>query len=429
MNPPSRCEPLPFLRATGEAAPAAPSCTDESTTAFTDLLQDKLTESPGSEHQSEEDPKLKSKKEKDKGEDALAAYGVATILLQLSATPQPALPNESTTNAAGSPELASGEISLTASAPEGLDLEETDSDPKNQSATPKPAPSEAALQAGASSLAKELDRLPLNEAQQKVPVVARDPTETGEETARKGPEPAKKFNGMVAAQRPPMLMRSNDHDQKAPREEHRLAVDHFEAAKFEQPIQEAAPRAKNSGSDIPDFDGAALKGDFAPKPQVEMLSGETEIQPAKSVEPSHVIEGIRSHAEILKSSTSQKLDVVLRPDAQTELRLRVEKVDGQVQVQVRCDRGDFAGLGAHWNNIQNSLAAQGIRVEPLQPANTAHFHQGSSSHSQQFAEHQSQSGARDERRPAFLEQDFPIRRTPQARTSRGTAARGWQSWA
>jgi hypothetical protein len=118
--------------------------------------------------------------------------------------------------------------------------------------------------------------------------------------------------------------------------------------------------------------------------------------------------------------------VVLRPDAQTQLHLQVEKVNGHVQVQARCERGDFASLEAHWGAIQNTLATQGIRVEPLQQGSGAQFQQNGSQHSSNFS---GQQNHREERPPIFNEQEFTYREATRPKVTRGSTARGWQSWA
>ena len=65
---------------------------------------------------------------------------------------------------------------------------------------------------------------------------------------------------------------------------------------------------------------------------LDLISEEIELQPARPVESTSVIESIRTNVELLKSSNQERLEVVLRPDAQTELHIRVEKVNGQIQV-------------------------------------------------------------------------------------------------
>lgn len=65
------------------------------------------------------------------------------------------------------------------------------------------------------------------------------------------------------------------------------------------------------------------------------------------------------------------LAVVLKPDARTELFLRLTRQNGQIEAQVRVDRGDFTALNAQWPRLAESLAQHGVRVQPLLPATDA----------------------------------------------------------
>lgn len=62
------------------------------------------------------------------------------------------------------------------------------------------------------------------------------------------------------------------------------------------------------------------------------------------------------------------LAVVLKPDARTELFLRLFRQNGHIEAQVRVDRGDFTALNAQWPRLAESLAQHGVHVQPLLPA-------------------------------------------------------------
>jgi hypothetical protein len=222
-----------------------------------------------------------------------------------------------------------------------------------------------------------------------------------------------------------MLMTSQQ-EKNALQPEQPLSLQHFEAPAFEQAIRVEPLQAKTSRNEkVEALDPSSIESDFLQSPRFEAVSGQIELQPVRPVEPTNVIEAIRTHIELLKTSSVEKLDVVLRPDAQTELNIQVEKVNGQIQVQVRCDRGDFAALETQWSTIQHSLAAQGIRVEPLQQGAGAQLRQDGSN---QF-QNQQHSNQREERATPIFEQDFPNREANRPKGSRSSAGRGWQSWA
>jgi hypothetical protein len=64
--------------------------------------------------------------------------------------------------------------------------------------------------------------------------------------------------------------------------------------------------------------------------------------------------------------------MVLRPDAETELFVHLSQRNGQVEVTVRCERGDVQLLGALWGQLQESLAQQRVRLAPLQEGSSNH---------------------------------------------------------
>jgi hypothetical protein len=139
------------------------------------------------------------------------------------------------------------------------------------------------------------------------------------------------------------------------------------------------------------------------------------------------------------------LEVVVRPDAQTQLHLHVAQRDGFVEVRARLESGPATrdGLAAHWAQLQQSLAPQGIRLAPLaeghshflpQPSGTPHFSASSDGEASGFAfQSQSQSrdrGAHDSQSdvaPSRAEQPLPESRhsTPRA----GGSQPAWESWA
>lgn len=416
MNQSIRCEPLPFLKANGEAATEAPLCTGENfegRSEFSELLNaelsgDGLDGEAGAE---------------DKEEDALAVYGVASLLFQVppleikgvDASAPPIAPKAEATRPVSGTEIGSEQ------APSQVSMEGSREAPRIEQ------PSVESRFLPAEGVQVPEFRPIAAVAEQNVPSVAGKALLSEEQISEKGPEPAKKSNGMVAAQ-PPLMLMTSQHDEKALQAEQKLALKHFEGASFEQPIR-VQPLQENS---LPDersgfSEGLTVTGELAQAPRFEVVSGEIEVQPVRPIEPVTVVEEIRRHVELLKSSTTEKLDVVLRPDAQTELRLQVEKVNGQIHVQVRCDRGDFASLEAHWGTIQNTLTAQGIRVEPLQQGNGAQLQQNGSHSSQNFSG--KHSNEREERAAISIEQEFTNREATRSKTSRSSAGRGWQSWA
>ncbi len=420
MNQPIRCQPLPFLKTNGEAAAGAAPRTEGNPperAAFGELLNAELNDGEVESENSDEHAT--------EGDEAVAAYGLALLLVP------PVSPQDSKLISEGLAEDPGAE------APESIAAETAPLISEHQPAPEGPTDEPAARQEVQVEASVE-PQVPLSELfargrpilsppEQKVPTLSGQTHATVEQISGKGPEQAKNSNGMVAAQPPSMLTTSQSHDERALPAEQRPGMERFEVASFEQPtqIRPLTTRPVRTAERISANDFVGPAPELPPAPRLELVSGDVDVQPVRPVEPMTVVEAVRTHIELLKASTTEKLDVVLRPDSRTELHLQVEKVNGVIQVQARCDRGDFSLLEAHWGTVQNTLATQGVRVEALQQGNGTQSQQNGSQHFQNF----SGQNQREERAPASIEQDFPNREVLRSKTSRTSPVRGWQSWA
>lgn len=419
MNQSIRCEPLPFPVVSEKAAGEAALCPVEGDSNFGEVLDAELGESSSN-------PEQENAEKMEEG-DAWAVYGVAPTVIQIlqqeivtgtavAETEGSAVPPEGEAAPDGTTSAISLEHFQPASSRQNAEI------PRNEHAAQE---GEAALQMLRAEILKRLEPLPPQV--QKVPSPVGETSPIMAQIARKAVEPAKIADGMVAAQRPPMMLAQPNRDDKAPKPEQTLPIEHFEASSFEQPVRMAhLPREIGPKQDAETLPVAEISPVVSEWSSFEGVAETSEVQPARPVTAAVLSESIRTHVQLLGSSGQNRLEVVLRPDAHTELHLSVETVNGRIQVQARCDRGDFALLDANWNAVQSTLGMQGIRVEPLQVSNGAHFQQNSQNPSQSFGE---QSSQRQEREQFFIEQEFPNRKGTRQQTTGGTSARGWQSWA
>lgn len=77
--------------------------------------------------------------------------------------------------------------------------------------------------------------------------------------------------------------------------------------------------------------------------------------------------GLMQHVTELRYSGATEMAVVLKPDADTQLALRLTfNSHGEVAVQARCEQGDVQMLAANWGEIRHSLAQQGVRLGALE---------------------------------------------------------------
>ena len=135
----------------------------------------------------------------------------------------------------------------------------------------------------------------------------------------------------------------------------------------------------------------------------------------------------------LRRSRADAVTVVIKPDAATELSVIVHLHQGQIEVDAQCRRGDCAAWLAHWAQLQQTLAPQGVRLGGLQDFTqpsvpdssliTGGFHHSSDPDSPPW-----QSPAQPtERAPIKLKDHRPSPPQPVRLTARG--ARHWESWA
>lgn len=78
------------------------------------------------------------------------------------------------------------------------------------------------------------------------------------------------------------------------------------------------------------------------------------------------IEALLSQEAIqVRGGRAQSVQVVLRPDRETELIVQFTQQGGQLEAAVRCERGDLLGLNTHWNQLRHALAEHHVRLLPL----------------------------------------------------------------
>ena len=149
---------------------------------------------------------------------------------------------------------------------------------------------------------------------------------------------------------------------------------------------------------------------------------------------------IARESALVKKHGSDSMAVVLRPDAETELFVHLSQRDGQIEATVRCERGDAHQLGALWSQLQDSLAAQKVRLAPLQETSggNSNFNQSPNGSGMSGG----QNGAREEARPQKQSMDdwpapaVPAPAAPHVRGTGGSRRRrittsrpGWETWA
>lgn|GEM_PF-1675253 len=107
-------------------------------------------------------------------------------------------------------------------------------------------------------------------------------------------------------------------------------------------------------------------GRIAPSPARLDVSSLQELTERPTVSPLvRAGELISREVRLFKRSGDDLVEVVLTPDVKTQISLRLQWREGQVEVQARCDFGDYRSLSTEWPQLQAALAAHGVRLSHL----------------------------------------------------------------
>lgn len=180
----------------------------------------------------------------------------------------------------------------------------------------------------------------------------------------------------------------------------------------------------------------------ADKPTDQILSAtfaaeSRETVPVKAAQAVHLVESIRTEVANIRQRSDTTMTVVLRPDSGTQLSLDISIArDGSVHAQARCERGDFQSLQAQWPQLQQSLAAHGIKIADLANQNNAQQQNHRPASAFENPDRgQSRQQSRDTEFASF-EQQLSVSKTKistakpiSQQNAGGASARRWQSWA
>jgi hypothetical protein len=112
---------------------------------------------------------------------------------------------------------------------------------------------------------------------------------------------------------------------------------------------------------------------------------------------------ISREVQIFKRTADETMEVVLTPDHNTQISLRLQWREGKVEVLAHCNQGNYQVLNAQWSQLQTALGQQGVRLAQLtQPSHTGFTEVFSSAG---FA--QSQNGGRQQPEPKAALDELP----------------------
>jgi|GEM_PF-3181053 len=135
----------------------------------------------------------------------------------------------------------------------------------------------------------------------------------------------------------------------------------------QQKLPELAMKARPE-TDAPQFVSfvpAPVGGLESPTPAGRLMQSAGETLPLAETFPA----GVLLQVTELRKSGATELAVVMQPDADTQLVLRLSRNgDGAVVVHARCEQGSAELLAAHWGEIRHTLSQQGIQLGALEVA-------------------------------------------------------------
>lgn len=124
----------------------------------------------------------------------------------------------------------------------------------------------------------------------------------------------------------------------------------------------------------------------------------------------------------LSDSGNSSMQVVIKPDAGTQLSLQLRQQGGGVEVQAVLQQGDFHHLSQQWPDLQHRLDQRGIRLAPLSDEGAAANNGGSN---ETFQQQQNQT--------ADIVPDITLVESPAGilapEAAQAPAHRGWETWA
>jgi len=134
------------------------------------------------------------------------------------------------------------------------------------------------------------------------------------------------------------------------------------------------------------------------------------------------------HATRLVGMNSDSLQVVIKPDAGTQLSLELRQRGNGIEAQAVLQKGDLENLKQHWPELQQRMAERGIKLAPLTgDGNTASW-----TGSQKFNQQPNQPAEREPlwtgANPGFVPAGTK-NNLPDEPVIPVTSSRGWQTWA
>jgi hypothetical protein len=157
----------------------------------------------------------------------------------------------------------------------------------------------------------------------------------------------------------------------------------------------------------------------APAAQTDSVGLTAANSPVRTLERTQ--EMVTVNAMRLSDSGNNSMQVVIKPDAGTQLSLELRQHGGNVEVQATLQQGNFGHLNQQWPDLQQRLEQRGIKLAPL--AGDVPF--ANSGGDGAFQNKQNQTA---QELPEVTFVDAPVGMFT-AEAAHSSAHRGWENWA
>jgi hypothetical protein len=148
------------------------------------------------------------------------------------------------------------------------------------------------------------------------------------------------------------------------------------------------------------------------------VAADTHMNPVERAQDMITVNAMR-----LSDSGNNSLQVVIKPDAGTQLSLELRQRGGDMQIQAVLQQGDFNQLSQQWPDLQQRLQEKGIQLAPLTDEGVSG--KGSSDGNETFENKQNQTTGVV---PELTLGDAPAGMLAKE-TAQAPVHQGWETWA
>ncbi len=113
---------------------------------------------------------------------------------------------------------------------------------------------------------------------------------------------------------------------------------------------------------------AGLSESLAAYPRALKTEATFDVGAPTPASPLQIVPVIFHEVALLRQMKGSSMVVMLKPDAETQLMVRLDYQDGQLEASARCERGDYTALQSHWPDLRRALESQGVRLMDLENA-------------------------------------------------------------